>query len=224
MASIFSNGCALVRLPSAGGQLIAPTGGAFRKKKIYRTIYQLQADLDAWLAEYYERRPYQGRWCFGRPDADFLRTAPWQRRKLMAAARPSDSSATSAQAEVQTEAPDHRTACAATILRIATIMPDVRHRTSRHLNNKKCRKFPSADPKARTANAAIQVVCSDAAIPLGARHDLRSLPATSTSHDGRRFIVALARTPPGSGTQETCARVSGDRSNWTLGDNGNWTL
>jgi transposase InsO family protein len=37
---------------------------AFRKK-IYRAIEELQADLDAWLLEYNERRPHQGRWCFG---------------------------------------------------------------------------------------------------------------------------------------------------------------
>jgi hypothetical protein len=38
---------------------------AFRKK-IYRTIDELQADLDAWIAEYNEHRPHQGRWCFGK--------------------------------------------------------------------------------------------------------------------------------------------------------------
>jgi hypothetical protein len=31
------------------------------RKKIYRTIEELQADLDAWLVEYNYRRPYQGR-------------------------------------------------------------------------------------------------------------------------------------------------------------------
>jgi hypothetical protein len=38
---------------------------AFRKK-IYHTIDELQADLDAWLVEYNYRRPHQGRWCFGK--------------------------------------------------------------------------------------------------------------------------------------------------------------
>jgi transposase InsO family protein len=38
---------------------------AFRKK-IYRTIDELQADLDNWLVEYNYRRPHQGRWCFGK--------------------------------------------------------------------------------------------------------------------------------------------------------------
>jgi transposase InsO family protein len=32
---------------------------AFRKK-IYHTIDELRADLDAWVAEYNERRPHQG--------------------------------------------------------------------------------------------------------------------------------------------------------------------
>jgi hypothetical protein len=36
---------------------------AFRKK-IYRTIDELQTDLDVWIEEYNERRPHQGRWCF----------------------------------------------------------------------------------------------------------------------------------------------------------------
>jgi hypothetical protein len=55
---------------------------AFRKK-IYRTIEELQADLDVWLADYYERRPHQGRWCFGKtPITPFLTHSLWQRRNL----------------------------------------------------------------------------------------------------------------------------------------------
>ena len=38
---------------------------AFRKK-LFRTIDELQHDLDAWLVEYNERRPHQGRWCYGK--------------------------------------------------------------------------------------------------------------------------------------------------------------
>ena len=38
---------------------------AFRKK-LYRRIEELQADLDAWLAQYNEQRPHQGRWCYGK--------------------------------------------------------------------------------------------------------------------------------------------------------------
>ena len=49
---------------------------AFRKK-IYRSIEELQRDLDAWLVEYNERRPHQGRWCFGKtPMQTFLDFLP----------------------------------------------------------------------------------------------------------------------------------------------------
>src|SRR6187397_2410196 len=58
---------------------------AFRKK-IYRTIDELQADLDAWLVEYNERRSHQGRWCFGKtPMQTFLDALPLAKEKLMAA-------------------------------------------------------------------------------------------------------------------------------------------
>jgi transposase InsO family protein len=58
---------------------------AFRKK-IYRTIDELQADLDAWIAEYNETRPHQGRWCFGKtPMQTFLDALPLAKEKLMAA-------------------------------------------------------------------------------------------------------------------------------------------
>jgi len=58
---------------------------AFRKK-IYRTIEELQADLDAWIAEYNEKRSHQGRWCFGKtPMQTFLDALPLAKEKLMAA-------------------------------------------------------------------------------------------------------------------------------------------
>jgi transposase InsO family protein len=58
---------------------------AFRKK-IYRSIDELQADLDAWMADYNERRPHQGRWCFGKtPMQTFLDTLPLAKEKIMAA-------------------------------------------------------------------------------------------------------------------------------------------
>jgi transposase InsO family protein len=45
---------------------------AFRKK-LYRTIDELQVDLDAWVREYNEQRPHQGRWCYGKtPQETFL--------------------------------------------------------------------------------------------------------------------------------------------------------
>ena len=58
---------------------------AFRKK-IYHTIDELQADLDAWLVEYNYCRPHQGRWCFGKtPMQTFLDAIPLAKEKLMAA-------------------------------------------------------------------------------------------------------------------------------------------
>ena len=54
---------------------------AFRKK-INRTIDELQTDLDAWISEYNEQRPHQGRWCFGKTLLDAL---PLAKQKLMAA-------------------------------------------------------------------------------------------------------------------------------------------
>jgi len=45
---------------------------AFRKK-VYRSTDELQADLDAWMKEYNEARPHQGRWCCGKtPMQTFL--------------------------------------------------------------------------------------------------------------------------------------------------------
>jgi len=58
---------------------------AFRKK-IYRAIEELQDDLDAWVFDYNERRPHQGRWCFGKtPCGTFLDALPLAKEKLMAA-------------------------------------------------------------------------------------------------------------------------------------------
>lgn len=58
---------------------------AFRKK-IYRSQEELQADLDAWLQEYNERRPHQGRWCDGKtPMQTFVDAVPLAKEKLLAA-------------------------------------------------------------------------------------------------------------------------------------------
>lgn len=54
---------------------------AFRKK-IYRTIAELQDDLDAWMTEYNEVRSHQGRFCFGKtPMKTFLDAIPLAREK-----------------------------------------------------------------------------------------------------------------------------------------------
>lgn len=58
---------------------------AFRKK-IYRSIEELQADLDAWLEDYNYRRPHQGRYCFGKtPMQTFLDARPISQEKHMSA-------------------------------------------------------------------------------------------------------------------------------------------
>ena len=58
---------------------------AFRKK-VYRSIAELQADLDVWVREYNESRPHQGRWCFGKtPMQRFLDAMPMTKEKMIAA-------------------------------------------------------------------------------------------------------------------------------------------
>lgn len=58
---------------------------AFRKK-IYAGLEDLQADLDAWVKEYNEARPHQGRWCYGKtPMRTFLDSVPLAKEKMLAA-------------------------------------------------------------------------------------------------------------------------------------------
>ena len=58
---------------------------AFRKK-LNRSIEELQTDLDAWLAEFNSARPHQGRWCFGKtPMQTFLDAKPIAQEKMIAA-------------------------------------------------------------------------------------------------------------------------------------------
>lgn len=58
---------------------------AFRKK-IYRTLEDLQADLDVWLQEYNEHRSHQGRWCYGKtPMQTFIDSVPLAKEKMLAA-------------------------------------------------------------------------------------------------------------------------------------------
>lgn len=58
---------------------------AFRKK-VYASVADLQADLDAWIRSYNEEREHQGRWCFGKaPMRTFLDAAPMAKEKMIAA-------------------------------------------------------------------------------------------------------------------------------------------
>jgi hypothetical protein len=53
---------------------------------VYRSIDELQADLDLWVCEYNEQRPHQGRWCFGKtPMQTFLDAMPLAKEKMIAA-------------------------------------------------------------------------------------------------------------------------------------------
>jgi transposase InsO family protein len=57
------------------------------RKKIYRSIEELQLDLDAWMREYNTVRTHQGRWCYGKtPMQTFVDTLPVAKEKLLQAA------------------------------------------------------------------------------------------------------------------------------------------
>jgi hypothetical protein len=54
--------------------------------KIYRSIDELQADLDEWVRSYNEQRSHQGIWCFGKtPMQTFLDAMPLAKQKMIAA-------------------------------------------------------------------------------------------------------------------------------------------
>ena len=56
------------------------------RKKLYKTIEELQADLDQWLKQYNEERPHQGRWCYGKmPMQTFIDSVPLAKEKMLAA-------------------------------------------------------------------------------------------------------------------------------------------
>jgi transposase InsO family protein len=58
---------------------------AFRKK-LYTSLAELQADLDAWLRTYNEERTHQGRWCDGKtPMQTFLNSVPLAKETMLAA-------------------------------------------------------------------------------------------------------------------------------------------
>jgi transposase InsO family protein len=54
------------------------------RKTLYRSIAELQADLDQWLRHYNEVRSHQGRWCYGKtPIQTFLDSLPMARKTLI---------------------------------------------------------------------------------------------------------------------------------------------
>jgi transposase InsO family protein len=57
------------------------------RKKIYRSIDELQTDLDGWVRDYNTIRTHQGRWCYGKtPMQTFIDTLPVAKEKLLQAA------------------------------------------------------------------------------------------------------------------------------------------
>jgi transposase InsO family protein len=56
---------------------------AFRKK-IYRTLDELQDDVDSWLLEYNEQRPHTGKYCFGKtPMETFIDSVALAKDKML---------------------------------------------------------------------------------------------------------------------------------------------
>ncbi|MNZ94299.1 Integrase core domain protein [compost metagenome] len=56
---------------------------AFRKK-IYRSILELQQDLDRWIMEYNTNRTHSGKYCFGKtPMQTFMDSIPLAKEKLL---------------------------------------------------------------------------------------------------------------------------------------------
>jgi transposase InsO family protein len=57
------------------------------RKKLYASLDELQTDLDAWLREFNEQRPHQGRWCFGKtPLKTFLDSLALAKEKMVGSA------------------------------------------------------------------------------------------------------------------------------------------
>jgi hypothetical protein len=53
---------------------------------VYRSVDELQSDLDLWVREYNEQRPHQGRWRFGKtPMQTYLDAMPIAKAKIIAA-------------------------------------------------------------------------------------------------------------------------------------------
>ena len=62
------------------------------RKKLYRSVEELQTDLDAWLAKYNEKRPHSGRYCYGKtPMQTFRETLHIAVEKTIKTHDPSDS-------------------------------------------------------------------------------------------------------------------------------------
>jgi DDE domain len=74
------------------------------------------------------------------------------------------------------------------------ILPDVRHRTMQVLEQSS-REFASTHSTTRATDAEVQISQPGTAVPVGARDDLRSFPATAPSH-GRSRLSTRSREGP----------------------------
>lgn len=56
------------------------------RKKLYRSVDELQADLVDWIRTYNQEREHQGLWCFGKtPLQTFLDAKPIAKEKMISA-------------------------------------------------------------------------------------------------------------------------------------------
>jgi hypothetical protein len=75
------------------------------------------------------------------------------------------------------------------------VLPDVRHRTSRYLNNRAETRTGPRD--GASGNATLQVARASAAVPLRSQYDLRTLPAAAASSDRCRLPARACQGVPG---------------------------
>ena len=55
---------------------------AFRRK-VYRSVEEIQVDLDQWLGQYNNERTHSGRYCYGKtPMQTFMDSIPLARERL----------------------------------------------------------------------------------------------------------------------------------------------
>ena len=98
------DGRPLMRRPLRWSPASAP-GRAGRCKKLYRTLDELQMDVDQWIKHYNEDRPHSGKYCFGKtPMQTFLDSRHLADEKMLDQLTPATASDTIAgRAEPETQ-------------------------------------------------------------------------------------------------------------------------
>jgi hypothetical protein len=118
---------------------------AFRKK-VYRSIDELQADLDGWIKEYNEARPHHGRWCFGKtPMQTFLDALAMTKEKMIAASSALDSKTRSLDRHRLSDRVSANTSCPRPSLDV--VSHD--HRSTSSLTTRSATRFRQAGPGGR---------------------------------------------------------------------------